>query len=100
MDHFSRRRKKKKNVRCSLGHDEIGRAGIDLVLCLVVIIVVVVIVIVVVLVSNGITSLVSPLRTPRAPGKVGIHYHTQTSAEMVEYVVEKFLLRSASALVG
>lgn len=86
MDHFSRRRKKKKNVRCSLGHDEIGRAGIDLVLRLVVIIVVVVIV--VVLVSNGITSLVSPLRTPRAPGKVGIHYHTQTSC----YGVDKIMI--------
>lgn len=74
MDHFSRRRKKKKkkkNVRCSFGHDEIGRAGIDLVLRLVVVIVVVV-VIVLVLVSSGISSLVSPLRTPRAPGKVGI----------------------------
>lgn len=73
MDHFSRRRmkkKKKKNVRCSSGHDEIGRAGIDLVLRLVVVIVVVVIVLV--LVSSGISSLVSSLRTPRAPGKVGI----------------------------
>lgn len=71
MDHFSRRRKKKKkNVRCSFGYDEIGRAGIDLVLRLVVVIVVVVVVLV--LVSSGISSLVSPLRTPRAPGKVGI----------------------------
>lgn len=74
MDHFSgrKKKKKKKNVRCSFGHDEIGRAGIDLVLRLVVVIVVVVVVIVLVLVSSGISSLVSPLRTPRAPGKVGI----------------------------
>jgi len=66
------KKKKKKNVRCSFGHDEIGRAGIDLVLRLVVVIVVVVLVLVLVLVSSGISSLVSPLRTPRAPGKVGI----------------------------